>query len=315
MTRPRHLRAICGAAALMFVATGCGGEDQQLASTVETPRTADRAFEPVIANPTFPSGQGPRVLIDETHNNFHTAVGTYAPFARVLEADGYVVERGTTPLTADVLDTTQVLVIADAQPPSSAGDPPTFSPEKVAVLNAWVDRGGALLLITDHMPDPGAIAMLASSFGIEVHDGYALRDALSGRADPLVFRRSDGTLADHPLTRGRTEAETIDAVATFAGSAFRADAPFQPLLVFPSGIRSWTPAEYWEFTRTTPNIDVAGWFQGGVMEYGSGRLAIFGEAAMFTAQEREDGRRFGMTHDLGRQNMPLLLNVMRWLTN
>jgi hypothetical protein len=310
----RFIRSVNWTAALLFITAACGPADRQLASTVETPRTADEGFDPAIEHPAFPPGLGPRVVIDETHNNFHTALGTYAPFARVLEADGYVVERGTEPLAPNVLEEVQVLVIADAQPPASAGDPPTFSPDDVDVLNNWVESGGALLLITDHMPDPGAIAGLAASFGIEVHNGYALEDALSGGADPLVFSRSEGTLADHPLTRGQTPSEAVDSVASFAGSAFRSDVPFEPLLIFGSGVRSWTPDEYWVFRRSTPNIDVAGWCQGGVLEYGRGKLAIFGEAAMFTAQVRDDGRRFGMTHDLGRQNMQLLLNVMHWLT-
>lgn len=43
--------------------------------------------------PAYPKGKGPLVLIDESHNNFHTAVGTYKPFATRIERDGYVVKR------------------------------------------------------------------------------------------------------------------------------------------------------------------------------------------------------------------------------
>jgi len=300
----------------VLVATACSADGRQLASTVEPPRTVDRDYAPALANPTFGPGEGPRVLVDETHNNFHTAVGTYQPFARLLERDGYVVGRGTEPISRRSLESCDVLVIADAQPPASAGDPPTFTAGEIETLNQWVRDGGALLLITDHMPDPGAIAELAASFGIEVHNGYALRDALSSPGDPLVFSRADGTLADHPLTRGRDSSEALTAVATFAGSAFRAEAPFEPLLVFGPGVRSWTPAAYWEFRPTTPNVDVTGWYQGGVMAYGTGRLAVFGEAAMFTAQVFDNGRaRAGMNHELGRENHRLLLNVMRWLAH
>jgi hypothetical protein len=312
---PSRPPSIGWTAALLIVTAACGRADQQLASTVEPARTADQAFSPVVESPAFPHGRGPHVVIDETHNNFHTATGTYAPFARLLEADGYVVRRGTEPLTADVLRDVRLLVIADAQPPTSAGDRPTFAPDDVDVLNDWVRGGGALLLITDHMPDPGAIAGLSASFGVELHNGYALEDALSGRADPLVFSRSDGTLADHALTRGGEASEAVETVATFAGSAMRGGETFQPLLIFGAGVRSWTPDEYWAFHRSTPSIDVAGWSQGGVMEYGTGKLAVFGEAAMFTAQVREDGRRFGMNHELARGNRQLLLNVLHWLTD
>jgi hypothetical protein len=51
------------------------------------------------------------------------------------------------------------------------------------------------------------------------------------------------------------------------------------------------------------------------MLYGEGRVAVFGEAAMFTAQiAGEQQRRFGMNSDVAGQNLPFLLNVMRWLT-
>lgn len=35
----------------------------------------DSGFRPVVENPAFPEGQGPVVLIDEAHANFHTAAG------------------------------------------------------------------------------------------------------------------------------------------------------------------------------------------------------------------------------------------------
>ena len=70
------------------------GSGPQTASTVEPPRNADMSFHPEIKNPVYPPGKGPVVLVDEAHNNFHTAVGTYLPFARLLERDGYVIKRG-----------------------------------------------------------------------------------------------------------------------------------------------------------------------------------------------------------------------------
>ena len=63
------------------------GSDQQTASKVEPPRTADESFHPEIKAPAFPKGKGPVVLIDEAHNNFHTATGTYKPFAALLKRD------------------------------------------------------------------------------------------------------------------------------------------------------------------------------------------------------------------------------------
>jgi len=175
----------------------------QTASTIEPPRIADVNFHPSIEDPAYPAGEGPVVLIDEAHNNFHTAVGTYYPFVRILERDGYVVKRGKEPLTAKGLMSCQVLVIADAQPPFHEKDPPTFSQKEIVALHTWVREGGALFLITDHRPDPAAIANLASVFGIEINNGYVMNRNVLGRERPIVFGRGRDRLSDHLITRGR----------------------------------------------------------------------------------------------------------------
>jgi hypothetical protein len=288
---------------------------QQTASTVEPPRSVDRAFRYVIAKPGYPQGNGPVVLIDEAHNSFHTAVGTYRPFADLLKQDGYVVKRAELKISEKLLSSGDIYVIADAQPPAKISDPPTFSNEEIRILNDWVGKGGALCVITDHMPDPGAIEDLARSFGIEVNNGYVLSGPPPGRREPILFQKTDGTLADHPITRGRSSDEVVHNVATFAGSAFRCREGLQPILIFGKGYRSWMPKEYYQFPPGTPNIDVTGWYQGGVKVFGEGRIAFFSEAAMFTAQVFNNGReKVGMNHPLGRDNARLLLNTVHWLS-
>ena len=64
----------------------------------------------------------------------------------------------------------------------------------------------------------------------------------------------------------------------------------------------------------SPSVSVKGWQQGAVLQYGKGRVALFGEAAMFTAQTIEQGGRMGMNNPHARQNEQFLLNVMHWLT-
>jgi hypothetical protein len=183
-------------------------------------------------------------------------------------------------------------------------------------LNEWVNKGGALFVITDHMPDPGAIKELALSFGIEVSNGYVMQGPPPGRPGPMLFQKNDGSLADHYLTKGQSPDEQVRRVATFAGSAFRCDKGFQPLLILGDDFRSWIPKEYNKFPPGTPSIDVSGWYQGGVMSYGKGRIAFFAEAAMFTAQVFADGRvKAGMNHPLAKDNARLLLNILHWLDN
>ena len=62
-------------------------------------------------------------------------------------------------------------------------------------------------------------------------------------------------------------------------------------------------------------VPIAGWCQGAVMAVGSGRVAVFGEAAMFSAQLAGPNQQpMGMNAPEAKQNHQLLLNVMHWLT-
>ncbi len=301
--------------AVAVAACGPGEDASRTSSTVEPPRTVDASYRPVIPTPAFAAEGGPVVCVDETHNNFHTSVGTYAPFATVLREDGYRVRRFTE-RGLEALSACAVLVIADAQPPATRGAPPTFPSHEVEELNGWVRGGGSLFLITDHLPDPGAVEGLAASFGVEVHDGYVFYGSPEEGTGTILFRAEEGTLPADPLLAGTVPGEEVTQVATFLGSALRGPEAFRSLLRFGPGFRSWAPEEYYRFRDDTPSVDVAGWSQGGVLEYGSGRLAVFGEAAMFTAQVFDDGRvRAGMNAPEAPDNLRLLLHVMHWLSH
>lgn len=289
---------------------------RQTASRVEPPRTADLSFRHDITEPAYNRGEGPSVLVDEAHNNFHTAVGTYLPFARLLEEDGYVIKRGTVKITEEALNTCSVYVISDAQPPAKRTDPPSFSQEEIDTLVTWIRQGGAFLLITDHMPDPSAVSDLATALGIVIKNGYLLNDHYTKPATPMIFRREDGSLSPHTITKGRKPNEKIRTIATFTGTAFTAGSDFQPIMIINTDKILWMPEKLYGFSDSTPRINVRGWFQGAAAEIGSGRVAIFSEAAMFTAQIFDNGKiKVGMNHPQARDNAQLLLNVMHWLSN
>ncbi|MBN1223183.1 MAG: hypothetical protein JXB23_08020 [Candidatus Aminicenantes bacterium] len=313
-------RLISSLICLSILGLAAGGDflliaqEQQTASKVEPPRTVDRSFRPDITNPAYKPGKGSVVVVDEAHNNFHTSVGLYTPFALLVERDGYVIRRGTDKIAPGLLEDCRIYVIADAQPPVHTEEPPTFSHEEVTILNTWVREGGSLFLITDHMPDPGAVTGLAAAFGIEVKNGYAIKGPPPGPAGPLIFSRDDDTLRECIVTNGRNASEKVMSVATFAGSAFQAATGFIPVLVFGPGFRIWEPEEYWKFPPGTPNAAIEGWYQGGILEYGKGRVAFFCEAAMFTAQVFNNGRvKAGMNHPRAAGNVRLLLNILHWL--
>jgi hypothetical protein len=264
----------------------------------------DTTFRPRIEKPAYLAGTGPVVQIDEAHQNFHTATGRYLPFAELLRRDGYVVRASVVRFTADALRSGSVLVVSNAKREKDPGasappDQSAFSDEEIATLRDWVAGGGSLLLIADHDPWASAAEALGRVFGIRFRNGMAnLPKNSSGR---LVFRKSDGTLMDHPITK------RIDEVATFAGSSFEIDKGGEPLLVF--GPKTYS---YSGQSEPTP---VTGHLQGAVLRFNRGRVAVFGEAAMFTAQiTGEDRHPMGMNAAIAKQNPQFVLNVMHWLT-
>lgn len=308
------IRSVLGAGALLVAgATG----------PLPAQQVPDSSFVPLVGPPAFSAGRGPRVALDEAHHNFHTLDGRYLTFGLLLEDDGFDVVASRAKFSAAALEGVDVLVIANALNEANvAGDewrlptPSAFTPDEIRALRGWVEAGGALLLIADHMPFPGAAADLASAFGFELINGFVvLVDEVAVRG-PLVFRRSDGSLAPHAVTSGGL-GERIDSVATFTGEGFRVPVGAVSLLTLPAGAVSLNPDTAWVFHDATPRTDVGGWSQGAVMEVGRGRLAVFGEAAMFSAQlqTQEDGTvvPMGMNAPVASENPRFLLHLMRWL--
>lgn len=282
------------------------------------PQVADTGFRPQLAAPAWPAGRGPRVVIDEAHHNFHTVDGRYAPFARLLRADGFVVEGSREPFTAESLAGARVLVIANATAERNSGGnwtlptPSAFTPAEIAAVRDWVLAGGSLLLIADHMPFGGAAEDLAAAFGALVTNGYATDEACG--ADEFLFSRASGLLADHPITRGRNAAERITEVRTFTGEAFRLVTSGAPLLTLAPGSVLLFPTKAWEFGPGTARMPAGGMLQGAAIVAGRGRVAVFGEAAMFSAQVSGATRRpMGMNDPGAGQNRQFLLNTLHWL--
>lgn len=281
-------------------------------------QVADSLFVGNVGPPAYASGRGPVVLLDEAHHNFHTAGGRFLAFANLLRRDGYTVRPQRGPFTRAALDSAQVLVVANALAAQNEEDwflptPSAFTAAEIAVVRDWVRDGGALWLIADHMPFPGAADSLAAAFGVLFANGFAL-DAAAENGN-FRFSRADGSLARHPVTEGRNAAEHVDSVMAFTGQAFRLRGPGQALLTLGEGTVLLMPEEAWQFSRRTPRLSAAGLLQGAVLEFGRGRCACFGEAAMLTAQLAGPQRRpTGMNDPAAPQNAQFALNVAHWLS-
>ncbi|MFC1492729.1 hypothetical protein ACFL6O_02120 [candidate division KSB1 bacterium] len=272
---------------------------------------SDDDFTYIIEEPAYTEGSGPVVLVDAAHNNFHTIDGRYSPFAKLLRSDGYIVKSGTVEITPELLNSCRIFVTSVAMPIAGGS---AYTNEEIVTLKDWVEKGGSLFLITDHHPDVPAVVKLADAFGVELNNGYAL-EGNPNVPKPILFSREDNTLREHPITVGTNENERISFVATFTGCAFKADPRYSPILVFRSGAVSWMPEEDWTFDAGTEKVNIGGWYQGAAAGIGKGRIAVFGEAAMFTAQlfgrERVPS---GLNSPEAEYNAQFLLNIMHWLS-
>ncbi|MDZ7631990.1 MAG: DUF4350 domain-containing protein [Gemmatimonadaceae bacterium] len=291
----------------------------------------DRAFQPRIARPAYEADAGARLCLDEGHHNFHTLDDRFWAFGDLARRDGYRVRPLREAFTTAALTQCDLLVISNAQPSDAPWrdyplpTPSAFADAEIETVRAWVNDGGRLLLIADHMPLAGAAASLAAAFGASFTNGFAYPGADEaqieaarggGSSVPTLFRPADGTLPPHVIARGRDSTERVTQVRSFTGQAFRWDAPgAQPVMILPPDYVSLEPAIAWQFSASTPVRRVGGWWQGGTRAAGRGRVALFGEAAMFSAQIAGAERRpMGMNAPLAEQNAQFTLNVLHWLT-
>jgi hypothetical protein len=302
--RTRILLTLC-----LLAAAASPGSGQQV---------ADLKYRPPLPRPAYEEGKGPRVALDAAHHNFHTADGRYRPFADLLRRDGYRVDGLTQPFAAEALKAVDVLVIANALHERNAKDwappnPSAFTREEIAAVRTWVEGGGSLFLIVDHRPFPAAAGDLARAFGVEFRNGHATAGHwVSGKPD--TFEPGTG-LRETAVTRGRTDAEKITKVVTFTGSAFKPPNDATPVLVFGADSVSHETNLAPGGASSTAKVPVAGWCQGAVLTVGKGRVAVFGEAGMFSAQlAGPEAQPMGMNAPEAQQNHQLLLNVMHWLT-
>ena len=316
--RPRGLVRSCAAILLA-------------AATAAAQQVPDRDFRPPVPRPAYAPDAGPRLCLDEAHHNFHTLADRFWAFGELARRDGYRVAPSRVPVTAQALAACDLFAISNAQSSDLPWNryptptPSAFGDDEIAALRAWVEGGGRLLLIADHMPLAGAAARLAAAFDAQFTDGFAYKSAPAGadsaaemaaRETPTLFRREDGTLAAHPILAGRDSTERVTQVRSFTGQAFRLlRGDLVPVMVLPADFIVLMPRYAWQFDSTTRRIPAGGWVQGATRRLGRGRVALFGEAAMFSAQVAGPQRRpMGMNAPGAEQNPQFTLNVLHWLS-
>ncbi|KAA3639073.1 MAG: DUF4350 domain-containing protein [Bacteroidetes bacterium] len=287
-----------------------------VASTVNSQQVADTSYNPVIHDPAYSSGNGPVVFIDEGHNNFHTKDGRYLAFAKLLERDGYLVKSYSGTLKKKHLKKGKILVISNALNEVNIRNwvlpnPSAFTEKEIAAVENWVSKGGSLFLIADHMPMAGAAEDMAQAFGFEFTNGFVFHDSIRG---PAIFNMETGSLSENIITRGSNEKEAVKQVASFTGQVFKCPVDADPILTFKGDYVNMLPDTAWVFNADTKQISADGWTQGAYKKHGKGRIVVFGEAAMFSAQLAGPQKfRAGMNSDAAPENYQLLLNIIHWL--
>ncbi len=296
-------------------------------------QVVDTGFKASVDNAAYKSGAGPRVAIDEAHDNFHTAGGQYKPLADLLTADGYTVSASTQKFDSPLPSGLKVLVISNARNLAAmkAGDITTsaFTDRECDAVRDWVRGGGSLLLIADHAPFGSAAAHLAARFGVTMGKGWTFDQTPDGGiTTQLDFTRENTLLGDHIILRGRSSSERIAHVRTFTGQSLGLPSGATVLLKLGATARdAATPDDLnaeGEATkgpsrsgRGTHSNAVGGRAQGLAMPFGKGRVVVLGEAALLSAQvlRNSDGTemKFGM-NTTGNDDRQFALNVFHWLS-
>ena len=271
---------------------------------------ADLDYDTKVAAPAYEADH-PAVLFDEAHNNLHTMGGLYKPFADLITHDGYRVDDNHKPFTKELLAPYRILIIACATGAEHRGlgaGHPAFTAAECQAVEAWVERGGALLLVTDHFQFGAAAQVLGKPFGIEMSQGQATDplNSFPGVPARLIFSRENHLLGDHPIVRGRGPSEQLNFVVTYSGQSLKGPRESVPFLRLGDSARDRSLTE-------NAVVSAAGRCQGLALVHGKGRVVALGEAAVLSAQLFGPEQPVGM-NDPGTDNRQLALNIMHWLS-
>lgn len=223
------------------------------------------------------------------------------------------------PFTTDYLAQFDIVVIITALPfdfttKVEVTTETTFTEQEIRTLYEWVDKGGSLLVFSEHAPFDQAINPLLSQFGIvssvgTIADGKH-HDKSFGRSGWIVYSRENGLLnSEHPIIKGRNESEAVHKLLTFGGSSLTGEDYTNILKLSPSAKNLQHP------TGVGP-IGM-GNSQGLAGVIGKGRVVAFGDSNGFTAMrfklENEASISAGMnTKGYDWKNM--VLNTLHWLS-
>ncbi|WP_090605791.1 hypothetical protein [Parapedobacter koreensis] len=278
-------------------------------------QVADENFTYPVSAPMYKVGSGPLIVFDEAHNNASTLRGAYAAFGKLLASDGYNVVSSKEKVNYELLQKVSIYVTVNAMYDMEDWDLPArsaFSQGEINDLSNWVADGGSLFLVTDHMPCGAAVNELAGRFGINVMNGFAIRK--DGR--PEVFSKEKKTLMSNEITS--LPGKAIDSIMCWGGTGFIVPPHAHVISVLGDDYRIYLPSHVSQIKKrlsdTIPYISGSGLVNGAYLEFGKGRIVLFGDGAPFSAQlQGVKSEKRGMNHPGATQNAQFLFNIIHWL--
>lgn len=286
------------------------------AKQLRSQQVADDQFKYAITDPQYRISNGPLLLFDEAHNNAVTLKGTYAAFSNLLIADGYKLQSTKEKISFCRLKGAKIFISVNAMYDQENWSLPArsaFTHQEIEILRQWVFDGGSLFLVTDHMPCGGSVQQLAATFGINVINGFALRK--DGKAE--IFSKDRNTLLPNEITNGATT--EIDSIMCWGGTGFIVPSSAHIISMLNEEYAIYLPIDANQIKRPIPvdmpQISGRGFANGAYLKFGKGRVVVFGDGALFSAQLHGiNSEKRGMNHSFAKQNAQLLRNIVHWLS-
>jgi hypothetical protein len=294
----KSLSAVFLLSGFFLTATADAQPAEKAQATPPSELTVDDSFDPPIGQPAFRAGRGPAILVDEKHRNVVCLRTYFGPVGRFLRKDGYSVASSSEALAPKGLAKARVLVIANAQAPEGSPEGASaFADAEIAAVEAWVSRGGGLLLIADRAPFGGPARALARAFHVTLDDNTILRKGDDGKPDGVltIDVSADGEKT-HPVFAG------VSRVVYVVGESL--DGP-GVVLRAPKGTYSGATNQAADGPSAAGKPIVL------AFSHGKGRVIVIGDAGIASAF----GSRGGATHRgiSEADNALFVRNAVRWL--
>jgi hypothetical protein len=237
----------------------------------------------IFSVPTFAAQ--PRVLFDQGHGQAFVIEQEgdlqLSKLAHALVEQGLEVSSTRQPLTAELLDKTDALVISGAFKP--------FSTSEIVEISRFIEAGGKLAVMI-HIGPP--LLSLLQALGVDVANGVIREEALVIDNQPLNFRTS--SLQPHPLTLG------LNDFSLYGSWPVRPTTSNGQTLAY-SSEHSWVDLSGDKRLTTGDAVQAFGVLVGS--RIAKGELLVFGDDAIFQ-------NRF-----LTGNNRELADNLGRWLAS